>query len=148
VSDWLQISGRLHVLPAVRGEEQGSYLWLDAGELREAVVAELFLPAVPSDQLDNAMGIATGSVQIHGEQRMGDVQLRFGRVGESSGVVSADGAVLAADISFVLLRYPPDGGYCPRCGSELLVEPVSVITPPDGGLIASVVSRCEACSEH
>ena len=87
MSDWLQIAGRLHVLPAVRGDEQGSYLWLDAGELREAVVAELFLPAVPSDQLDNAMGIATGSVHIHGEQRMGDVQLRFGRVGESSGVL-------------------------------------------------------------
>jgi hypothetical protein len=148
VSEWLQIAGRLHVLPAVRGDEQGSYLWLEAGELREAVVAELFLPAVPSDQLDTAMGIATGTVQIHGEQRMGDVQLRFGRVGESSGVLSADGGVLAADVSFQLLRYPPDGGYCPRCGSELLVEPVSVITPPDGGLIASVVSRCEACSEH
>ena len=47
-----------------------------------------------------------------------------------------------------LLRYPPDGGYCPRCGSELLVEPVSVITPPDGGLIATVITRCEACAEH
>jgi hypothetical protein len=148
VSDWLQITGRLHVLPAIRGDEQGSYLWLEAGELREAVVAELFLPAVLSDQLDNAMGIATGTVQIHGEQRMGDVQLRFGRVGETSGVLSADGEVLAADVSFLLLRYPPDGGYCPRCGSELVIEPVSVITPPDGGLIASVVSRCEACSEH
>jgi hypothetical protein len=148
VSDWLQISGRLHVLPPMRGEEQGSYLWLDAGELREAVVAELFLPAVTSDQLDNAMGVATGSVQIHGEQRMGDVQLRFGRVCEDRGVLSADGGVLSADVSFALLRYPPDGGYCPQCGSELAVDPVSVITPPDGGLIATVVTRCEACAEH
>jgi len=148
VSEWLQIAGRLHVLPAARGEERGSYLWLEAGELREAVMAELFLPAVMSDQLDTAMGVATGTVHVHGEQRMGDVQLRFGRVCENRGVLSADGGVLAADVSFALLRYPPDGGYCPRCGSELAVEPVSVITPPDGGLIANVITRCEACAEH
>jgi hypothetical protein len=148
VSDWLQIAGRLHVLPAMRGDEPGSYLWFEAGELREAVVAELFLPAVASDDLDTAMGVATGTVHIHGEQRMGDVQVRFGRVGETSGVLSADGGVLSADVRFQLHRYPPDGGYCPRCGSELMVEPVSVITPPDGGLIATVVARCEACAEH
>lgn len=148
MSDWLSISGRLHVLPAIRGDEPGSYLWLEAGELREAVTAELFLPAVVSDQLDTAMGVATGSVQIHGEQRMGDVQLRFGRVGTERGVVSADGGVLSADVRFILHRYPPSGGYCPRCGTALAVEPVSVITPPDGGLIATVVTRCEACSEH
>jgi hypothetical protein len=73
VSDWLRLSGALYALPAHRGEEHGSYLWLEAGQLREAVVAELFLPAVSCDELDNAMGVATGTVHIHGEPRMGDV---------------------------------------------------------------------------
>jgi hypothetical protein len=145
VIDWLQISGTLYVLPAHRGDEQGSYLWLEAGELREAVVAELFLPAVSADALDTAMGVATGSVQIAGEQQLGDVQIRFGRVGEERGVLSADGAVLAADVSFELRRHPPGGGFCRNCGSALVVDPVSVITPPDGGLIGSPVTRCEAC---
>ena len=35
------------------------------------------------------MGVATGTVHIHGEPRMGDVQLRFGRVGEERGVLLA-----------------------------------------------------------
>jgi hypothetical protein len=145
VIDWLQVSGTLYVLPAHRGEEQGSYLWLEAGELREALVAELFLPAVPPSQLDTAMGIATGSVQINGEHRTGDVQLVFGRVGEQRGVLSADGGILAADVTFELRRHPPSGGFCPRCGSPLVVDPVSVITPPDGGLIGAPVTRCDAC---
>jgi hypothetical protein len=148
VSDWLRLSGALYALPAHRGEEQGSYLWLEAGELREAVVAELFLPAVSCDQLDNAMGVATGTVHIHGEPRMGDVQLRFGRVGEERGVLSADGGILSADVSFTLHRHPPSGGFCPLCGGSLVIEPVSVITPPDGGVIGAPVTRCEACAEH
>ena len=148
MSDWLRLSGALYALPAHRGEERGSYLWLEAGELREAVVAELFLPAVSCEELDNAMGVATGTVHIHGEPRMGDVQLRFGRVGEQRGVLSADGGILSADISFTLHHHPPSGGFCPRCGGSLVIEPVWVITPPDGGVIGAPVTRCEACAEH
>jgi hypothetical protein len=143
--DWLQISGTLYALPAHRGDEHGSYLWLEAGQLREAVVAELFLPAVAPDRLDTAMGIATGTVQANGEQRTGDVQLEFGRVGPRSGVLSANGGVLHADVTFELRHHPPSGGFCPRCGSPLVVEPVSVITPPDGGLIGSPATRCDTC---
>jgi hypothetical protein len=142
---WLQIAGILYVLPAVRGDEQGCYLWLEAGERDQQVVAELFLPAVSWDALDGAMGIATGTVQLAGEQRMGDVQLQSGRVGEQRGVLSADGRVLAADVRFELRRHPPGGGFCPRCGSELVIEPVAVITPPDGGVIGAPSTRCEAC---
>jgi hypothetical protein len=144
---WLQIAGTLYVLPAVRGDEHGCYLWLEAGERHEQVVAELFLPAVSWDDLDGAMGVATGTVQICGESRMGDVQLQFGRVGEERGVLSADGRVLAADIRFDVRRHPPSGGFCPRCGTQLVIEPVSVITPPDGGVIGVPTTRCEACGE-
>lgn len=34
MTEWLQISGTLYALPAHRGEEQGSYLLLEAGDLR------------------------------------------------------------------------------------------------------------------
>ena len=142
---WLQVEGTLHVLPAHRGDEQGCYLWLEAGEHHEQVVAELFLPAVSPEALDGAMGVATGTVQIAGEQRMGDVQLQFGRVGDERGVLSADGRVLAADVRFELRRHPPGGGFCRLCGSELVIEPLSVITPPDGGVIGTPTTRCEAC---
>lgn len=145
MTEWLQISGTLYALPAHRAEEQGSYLWLEAGDLREAIVAELFLPAVAPDQLDTAMGIATGTVQVHGEHRTGDVHLEFGRVGRDGGVLSADGSLLHADVRFELRNHPPGGGFCPRCGSQLTVEPVSVITPPDGGLIGSPATRCDSC---
>ena len=145
MTEWLQISGTLYALPAHRGEEQGSYLWLEAGELREAIVAELFLPAVAPDQLDTAMGIATGTLEVHGEHRTGDVQLEFGRVGSDGGVLSADGPLLHADVRFDLRHHPPGGGFCPRCGSQLTIEPVSVITPPDGGLIGSPATRCDSC---
>ena len=63
MTDWLQVAGSLYALPATRGDEAGSYLWLEAGERTEAVVAELFLPAVRPDRLDAAMGVAIGSVQ-------------------------------------------------------------------------------------
>ncbi len=145
MNDWLQISGTLYALPAHRGEEQGSYLWLEAGELREAIVAELFLPAVAPDRLDNAMGIATGTVQVHGRHRTGEVHVEFGRVDDRGGVLSADGGLMHADVRFDLRHHPPSGGFCPRCGSSLVIEPVSIITPPDGGLIGSPVTRCDRC---
>jgi hypothetical protein len=147
VNSWLQIEGTLYALPAIRGEEPGSYLWLEAGEHHEAVVAELFLPAVAPDTLDNALGIAVGSVEIGGLPRWGEVQMRFGRVADGGGVLSADGDVLTADIRFELRHHPRGGGFCPRCGSELAIEPVSVITPPDGGLIGEPVTRCGVCGE-
>jgi hypothetical protein len=147
VTDWLQVSGSLYALPANSGDEAGSYLWLEAGERAEAVVAELFLPAVHPERLDAAMGVATGSVQIGPEQRLGDVQLQFGRVRGDRGVLSADGRVLVADVSFALYHHHPAGGFCQRCGGSMVVDPVEVIMPPDGGLMASPVARCEACAE-
>src|SRR5262249_30198810 len=120
--EWLQISGTLYAMPAHRGEEQGSYLWLEAGELRGAIVAELLLPAVAPDLIDTAMGIATGTVDLHGERRTGDVHLEFGRVGPDGGVLSADGTLLHADVRFDLRLHPPSGGFCPRCGSALAIE--------------------------
>jgi hypothetical protein len=91
------------------------------------------------------MGIATGTLQVHGEHRTGDVQLEFGRVHPQGGVVSIDGSLLRADVRFELRHHPRDGGFCPRCGSPLVVQPISVITPPDGGLIGSPVTRCDTC---
>jgi hypothetical protein len=29
----------------------------------------------------------------------------------------------------------------------MVVDPIEVITPPDGGLIVTPVARCEACGE-
>ncbi len=145
MTDWLQVEGALYALPAKRGEEAGTYLYLEAGERAEAIVAELFLPAVHPDSLDAAMGVATGSVQIGGEQRLGDVQLQFGRVRGDRGVLSADGRVLSADVSFVLHHHHPEGGFCPRCGGPMVVDPIEVITPPDGGLMVTPLARCEAC---
>ena len=46
---WTQISGTISALPARRGDEPGTYLWIDAGERDEHVVAELYLPAVAAD---------------------------------------------------------------------------------------------------
>ena len=140
MTDWLQVAGSLYALPATRGDEAGSYLWLEAGERTEAVVAELFLPAVHPDRLDAAMGVAIGSVKVGSEQRLGDVQLQFGRV-------RGDRGVLSADVSFTLYHHHREGAFCPRCGGPMVVDPVEVITPPDGGLIVSPVTRCEACGE-
>jgi hypothetical protein len=145
VTDWLQVAGALYALPAQRGDEAGTYLYLEAGERAEAIVAELFLPAVQPDSLDAAMGVATGSVQIGGEQRLGDVQLQFGRIRGDRGVLSADGRVLSADVSFEIFHHHPEGGFCPRCGGAMVVDPIEVITPPDGGLIVAPLARCEAC---
>jgi hypothetical protein len=147
VIPWLQVEGTLYALPAVRGEEPGSYLWLEAGKRDEAIVAELFLPAVGPDALDNALGIAIGSVEIGGLPLSGEVQLRFGRVVNGTGVLSADGEVLAADVRFELRHHPRGGGFCPRCGGELRIEPVSVITPPDGGVIGEPVTSCGVCGD-
>jgi hypothetical protein len=144
---WTHISGSLFALPARRGEERGSYLWIAAGERNEQVVAELFLPAVAPDELDCAIGVAVGNVQASGAERGGDVRLQFGRVGDHRGVVSATGAGVDADITFSLSHHPPEGGYCPRCGSELAVDVVEVITPPDGGVIGRPEGRCARCGD-
>jgi hypothetical protein len=143
--NWTHISGTLHALPARRGDEYGSYLWLDAGERNEKVVAEVFLPAVAPDQLDGAIGVATGNVQAAGSDRTGDLRLEFGRVADGRGVVSASGAGIDTDVNFTLRRDPPDGGFCPHCGSALEVDVVDVITPPDGGVIGQPEGRCSQC---
>ena len=144
---WTQISGTVHALPARRGDEAGSYLWISAGERREQVVAELFLPAVAPDSLDGAMGIAIGSVQSAGVDRTGEVRLEFGRVEGERGVLTAVGAGIDTDIRFGLSRNPPSGGFCAQCGSELTVDVVSVITPPDGGVIGRPIGRCRQCGD-
>ncbi|MGH3075950.1 MAG: hypothetical protein ACRDQC_13525, partial [Gaiellales bacterium] len=59
---WTQMEGQLSALPARRGDEPGTYLWITAGEHHEAVTAELFLPAVASDDLDSALGVAVATV--------------------------------------------------------------------------------------
>jgi hypothetical protein len=142
---WTHISGTLHALPARRGDEAGTYMWVSAGELREHVEAELFLAAVEPDHLDGAIGVAVGNVEAQGVERTGDLRLQFGRVGERRGVVSASGAGIDTDITFALSHHPPAGGFCPRCGSELDVEVVDVITPPDGGVIGRPEARCTTC---
>ena len=60
-------------------------------------------------------------------------------------MLSATGGVLDADIRFDLIRHPPGGGFCRHCGSQLEVRIVSVITPPDGGLIGAPETSCEGC---
>ncbi len=142
---WTHISGTLHALPARRGDEYGSYLWVAAGERNEQVVAEVFLPAVPPGELDGAIGVATGNVQAAGVDRTGDLRLEFGRVSDLRGVVSASGAGIDTDITFALRRDPPEGGFCPHCGSPLEVDVVEVITPPDGGVIGQPEGRCAQC---
>ena len=147
IDGWAQIAGSVHVLPARRGDEPGSYLWISAGERREAVVAELFLPAVAPDRLDCAIGVAVASIaRTHtGEERSGPLRVQFGRVRDGRGVVSLEGAGLDADVAFSLVHGPPGGGFCSHCGDSLEFEVVDVIAPPDGGLIARVTSRCRRC---
>jgi hypothetical protein len=145
VNGWLQIDGDLFALPARSANEDGSYLWLRAGELAEAVEAELFLPAVDPGALNLAMGVATGTVEVDGQHRTGEVQMQFGRVSEGRGVMSLGGDLLDADVRFGLHHSPPDGGFCPYCGGRLEVETVRVILPPDGGVIGELVARCTGC---
>jgi hypothetical protein len=145
VSGWIQIEGMLHVVAARNGDEDGSFLWIGAGELREALTAELFLPAVASDRLDGAMGVAVGSIRGVDGERTGHVKLQFGRVDDGRGVVSATGDGIDADISFELRLHPPSGGFCAHCGAERTVDVMSVITPPDGGVICAPASPCAEC---
>ena len=142
---WTQMDGQLSALPARRGDERGTYLWITAGEHHEAVTAELFLPAVSSDELDSALGVAVATVHATDGDRTGDVRLEFGRVRDGRGVLSVSGAGLDADIRFALSGHPHEGGFCRHCGAELQVEVVSVITPPDGGIIGTPKTRCGAC---
>jgi hypothetical protein len=130
---WTQISGTISALPARRGEEPGTYLWIDAGERGEQIVAELFLPAVAADSLDGALGVAIGTIRADGDDHSGEVRLEFGRVRDGRGVVSARS------------HHPPEGGYCRHCGSELALDVVAVITPPDGGVIGMPAGRCNQC---
>jgi hypothetical protein len=143
----MQVEGELSALPARRGEERGAYLWLDAGERHEKITAELFLPAVAADDLDSALGIAVGTVHAEDGEWTGEVRLDFGRVRDGRGVVSASGPGIDADIRFTLSSHPPAGGFCRHCGAELEVEVVSVITPPDGGVIGTPKTRCGACGK-
>ncbi|HYX83384.1 MAG TPA: hypothetical protein VE777_00295 [Gaiellales bacterium] len=142
---WTHVDGRVSALPARRGDEPGTYLWIDAGERHERLVAELFLPAVAAEDLDGALGVAVGSVRGPDGDRTGEVRLEFGRVRDGRGVLSAAGAGLDADIRFDLSGHPPEGGFCRHCGAELEVDVVSVITPPDGGVIGMPRTRCGAC---
>lgn len=144
---WAQVDGELSALPARRGEEPGTYLWITAGERHERITAELFLPAVAADELDSALGIAVGTVHLEDGDWTGEVRLDFGRVKDGRGVVSASGDALDADIRFVLSSHPADGGFCRHCGAELEVAVVSVITPPDGGVIGTPQTRCGACGK-
>jgi hypothetical protein len=145
VNGWLAVSGSVFALPARRGEEDGSWLWIEAGELGEAFVAELFLPAVAPDRLDMALGVCVGTVRQGDQNRTGQVGLQFGRVRDGRGVLSATGPILDADVRFELRHQPPEGGFCPQCGTALQVATVDVITPPDGGLIGAPVTRCPSC---
>ena len=142
---WTQLDGQLSALPARRGDEPGTYLWITAGEHHEQVTAELFLPAVAADELDSALSLAVGTVHATDGDRTGEVRLEFGRVRDGRGVLSASGAGLDADIRFALSGRPHEGGFCRHCGAELQVEVVSVITPPDGGIIGTPKTRCGAC---
>jgi hypothetical protein len=144
---WAQVEGELSALPARRGDEPGTYLWISAGERHELVTAELFLPAVASEELDSALGIAVGTVHAEDSEWSGEIRLEFGRVRDGRGVLSASGAGLDADIRFTLSSHPHDGGFCRHCGAELEVDVVSVITPPDGGVIGTPQTRCGACGK-
>jgi len=145
---WAQVDGELSALPARRGDEPGAYLWIRAGERHEQMTAELFLPAVAADELDSALGIAVGTVRSMDGEWTGDVRLEFGRVRDGRGVVSAMGPALDADIRFTLSSHPADGGFCRHCGAELQVDVVSVITPPDGGIIGTPQTHCGACGKE
>ena len=48
------------------------------------------------------MGVATGTVEVDGQHRTGEVQMQFGRVSEGRGVMSLGGDLLDADVRFGL----------------------------------------------
>jgi hypothetical protein len=145
VSGWTQISGTVWALPAHRGAEEGCYLWIEGGERREALTAELYLPHVSPDELNGALGVATGAVRTAAGERSGDVRIEFGRVTGERGVLSVAGAGVDTDLRFELRRHPREGAFCSQCGSKLDVAPVDVITPPDGGVMGVPESRCGSC---
>jgi hypothetical protein len=142
---FLSLDGTLHVLPARRGEEQGAFLWVDAGERHERLQAEMYLPLVAADALDSSMGLATAVIHTEGGDETGEVHVSFGRVRDGRGIASLSGAGIEADVRFRLSMQPPTGGYCRHCGSELDVQPVEVITPPDGGVMPLPSARCPEC---
>ena len=144
MTEWLQVEGWLHALPARRGSEEGTYLWIEAGELHAKLVAEVFVPVITPDTHDDALGVGTGTVDFGGRHSTGDLTLQFGRVRDERGIVSLGGLV-DADVRFRLSLHPPGGGFCPFCGAELDVEVVTVITPPDGGLMGTPSTRCPQC---
>jgi hypothetical protein len=135
----------VHALPARRGEETGAFLWIEAGQRRERVDVEVYLPMVSPDRLDSEMAVGPALLHAGSGDETGHLRVSFGRVRDGRGVVSLSGAGIEADVRFRLSHQPPTGGYCRHCGSELDVRPVDVITPPDGGLIASPSVRCATC---
>ena len=113
--------------------------------MRILTAAALMAALVAAESLDGALGVAIGTIRADGDDRSGEVRLEFGRVRNGRGVVSARGSGVDSDIVFALSHHPPEGGYCRHCGSELAVEVVAVITPPDGGVIGMPAGRCNRC---
>ena len=108
--------------------------------------AELFLPAVAADELDSRAGRGGGDRAC---RRTATGRATCGS--SSAGCATAAawcrpaGRGLDADIRFALSGHPPEGGFCRHCGAELQVDVVSVITPPDGGIIGTPKTHCGAC---
>ena len=145
---FLAVEGTLHVMPAVRGEETGTYAWVDAGERHERVRADMYLPLLAPDALDSQMTVAIAVLHTDDGDEPAEGRAQFGRVRDERGVVSLSGQGIEADVRFGLKVGPPDGRFCRQCGSELEVAPVQVITPPDGGLIGVPDLRCPRCDAH
>ena len=145
---WTQVDGELSALPARRGDEPGAYLLDPRGRAARADDGRALPPGGGGDELDSALGIAVGTVRVMDSEWTGDVRLQFGRVRDGRGVVSATGPGLDADIRFTLSGHPADGGFCRHCGAELQVDVVSVITPPDGGVIGTPQTHCGACGKE
>jgi hypothetical protein len=145
MSPFISVEGTLYVMPAVRGEESGTYAWVDAGARHERVHAEMYLPLVDCDRLDSQMSVAPALMHTEDGDESAEVRVEFGRVRDGHGVVSLSGESVEADVRFELRAGPPDGRFCRQCGSELDVRPVQVITPPDGGLMGVPDLRCPRC---
>ena len=146
-SELAQISGATSALPARRGDEHGT-LPVDRrrraprGSRRRAVPAGRGRPS----ELDGAMGVATGSVQIG---RRATAPAGAARVRPRSATAAASSRPRARASTptscFALSHHPPEGGFCRHCGAELVVDVVAVITPPDGGVIGTPAGRCTRC---